>query len=156
MRTVARWALWWLVLAVLWLLYQGEYNKIEKIAAACAAAVAATVAVVVRRQERTDLRLEPRWLGRALRVPWQVVREFGIVTVFLARGLARRRVPPTGGFRTLAFPTGGARPAERGRRAFAALAMTYSANSYVVDMDEDEHAVVVHTLSPVPPGEELL
>jgi hypothetical protein len=39
---------------------------------------------------------------------------------------------------------------------FAALAVTYSPNSYVVDLDEDEHAVVVHTLSPVPPGQELL
>ena len=87
---------------------------------------------------------------------WQVVREFVLVTLFLGRALRRRRTPPTGGFRTLAFPTGGPRPAERGRRAFAALAITYSPNSYVVDMDQDAHVVVVHTLSPVPPGRDLL
>jgi multisubunit Na+/H+ antiporter MnhE subunit len=156
MGTLARWALWWLVLALLWLLYQGEYNRIEQVAAACAATLAATVAVLVWRQERTSVRLELHWLRRAAAVPWQVLREFGLLTVFLVRTLLRRRVPPTGGFRTLPFPTGGARPAERGRRAFAALAMTYSPNSYVVDMDEDEHAVVVHTLSPVPPGQERL
>ena len=40
----------------MWFLYQGEYNGIEQVAAACAAAVAATVAVVVRRQERTAIR----------------------------------------------------------------------------------------------------
>jgi multisubunit Na+/H+ antiporter MnhE subunit len=148
--------LWWVALVLLWLLYQGEYNRIEQIAAASAAALTATLAVVVRRQERTGLRLELRWLVRGARIPGQVLREFALITVFLARVAWRRRTPPTGGFRTLAFPTGGPRPAERGRRAFAALAMTYSPNSYVVDMDEDEQAVVVHTLSPVPPGRELL
>jgi len=156
MRTLARWALWLLALALLWFLYQGEWNGIEQVAAACAATVAAAVAVAVRMQERTDVRLELRWLARARAVPWQIVREFGLVTVFLVRALVRRRTPPTGGFRELEFPTGGARPAERGRRAFAALAITYSPNSYAVDMDEDEHTVLVHTLSPVPPGRELL
>jgi multisubunit Na+/H+ antiporter MnhE subunit len=150
MRNVGRWALWWLVLALLWLLYQGEYNRIEQVAAACAAALAATVAVLVRRQERTDVRLELRWLLKTAAVPWQVVREFWLVTVFLVRG------ERSAGMRRLPFPTGGARPAERGRRALAALAMTYSPNSYVVDMDEQTHEVVVHTLAPVPPGRELL
>src|SRR5205823_2513023 len=156
MRDFARWALWWLVLVFLWLLYQGEYNTIEQVAAACAAAVAATLAVLVRRQERAGVRLEARWLAKTAAVPWQIVREFALVTIFLARALAARRVPVTGGIRRLPFPTGGARPHERGRRVIAALAMTYSPNSYVVDMDQDANEVVVHTLSPVPPGQELL
>ena len=150
MRNVGRWALWWLVLVLLWLLYQGEYNRIEQIAAASAAAIAATVAVIVRRQERTDVRLELRWLLKTARVPWQVVREFWLVTAFLVRG------GRSAGMRRLPFPTGGARPAERGRRALAALAITYSPNSYVVDMDEEAGEVVVHTLAPVSPGAELL
>lgn len=150
MRTLARWALWWVVLVLLWFLYQGEYNRIEQVAAVCAAALAATLAVVVRAQEHTDVRLERRWLLKTVAVPWQIVREFGLLTAFLFR----RR--PSAGMRRLPFPTGGARPAERGRRALAALAMTYSPNSYVVDMDEEAGEVVVHTLSPVPPGEELL
>ena len=66
MRTFVRWAAWWVVLALLWLLYQGEYNRIEQIAAACAAAIAATVGVAVRRQERAGLRLEFGWAVRAL------------------------------------------------------------------------------------------
>ena len=156
MVTLLRFLLWWVVLVLLWFLYQGEYNLIEQIAAVCAATIAAAVAVVVRSQEQAGLRLEPGWAARGLKVPWQVVREFWIMTVFLARAVVARRVPPTGGFRTLPFPTGGARPAERGRRAFATLAITYSPNSYVLDMDEDERTVVVHTLSPVPPGQELL
>lgn len=156
MRALASWALWWLVLALLWLLYQGEYNTIEQVAAASAATIGATLAMLVRRQEHTGFRLELRWLRRASSVPWQVLREFWLMTTFLLRTLSRRDIPATGGFRALPFPTGGARPAERGRRAFAAIALTYSPNSYVVDMDEDEHAIVVHTLSPVPRGRELL
>jgi multisubunit Na+/H+ antiporter MnhE subunit len=156
MRILITWLGWWVVLALLWLLFQGEYNRIEQIAATSAAAVAATVAVLVRRQEPTGFRLETRWIARTWRVPWQVVREFGLMTVFLGRTLVRAGTPPTGGFRTLPFPTGGARPAERGRRAFAAVAITYSPNSYVIDMDEEQGAVVVHTLTPVPRGQELL
>jgi multisubunit Na+/H+ antiporter MnhE subunit len=153
MRDVARWAAWWVVLVFLWFLYQGDYNGIEQVAAACAAAVAATVAVVVRRQERTAIRVERRWLRKTAAVPWQVVREFALVTIFLARAL---RTPRAGETRRLPFPTGGARPHERGRRVLAAMAITYSPNSYVIDMDEDANEVVVHTLSPVPRGEELL
>jgi multisubunit Na+/H+ antiporter MnhE subunit len=156
MRTLARFALWWLALFFWWLLIQGDYNRIEKVAASCAAALGAAIAVRVRSGERAEIRLEGRWVLRTLRVPWQVVREFGIVTLFLGRTLARRRTPRTGGFRTLEFPTGGARPAERGRRVLAALAMTYSPNSYVVELEPDTHEVVVHTLSPVPPGQELI
>jgi multisubunit Na+/H+ antiporter MnhE subunit len=156
MRTLARFALWWVALIFLWLLIQGDYNRIEQVAAACAAALGATIAVLVQSVERTEIRLEARWVLRTLRVPWQVVREFGVVTLFLGRTLARRPIPRTGGFRTLQFPTGGARPAERGRRVLAALAMTYSPNSYVVELEPDTHEVVVHTLSPVPPGQELI
>ena len=80
--------------------------------------------------------------------------EFVVVTRVLVRALVERRVP-TGEFRAVPFPTGGSRPAERGRRAFVTLAMGYSPNSYVVDMDEERGLVLVHLLSPVPPGKEL-
>jgi len=150
MRELIRWLLWWVALALLWLLFQGEYNRIEQIAATCAAAVAATLAVVVRRQERTTVRIEWQWLAKTVAVPWQVVREFALLILFLVRR------PASGGVRRLPFPTGGARPADRGRRVLATLAMTYSPNSYVIDMDDEAHEVVVHTLYPVPRGEELL
>jgi hypothetical protein len=61
-----------------------------------------------------------------------------------------------GEFRTVPFPAGGARPTERGRRAFVALATGYSPNSYVVDVDEERGEVLVHLLRSVPSGEELV
>ena len=153
-KGAASWVVWWVALAVLWLLYQGEWNSMQLYAAASAAAVSATLALVVGRYAAPRARIEQRWLLRAKRVPAQIVVEFVVVTRVLVRALVERRVP-TGEFRAVRFPTGGSRPAERGRRAFVTLAMGYSPNSYVVDMDEERGLVLVHLLSPVPPGEEL-
>jgi len=148
MQAVGRWALAWCVLWALWLLYQGEWNAIEVWAAASAATLSLVVALLVRRFALPTARVEWRSLVRAARIPWLVVKEFGMVTAFLfQRG--------EGEFRRLDFPAGGARPAERGRRAFIAMATGYSPNSYVVDVDEDRGEVLVHVLRRVPRGEEL-
>jgi len=155
LRGAASWVLWWLSLALLWLLYQGEWNAIQLYAAASAGAVSATIAVLVRSYAGVRTRVERRWLVRLAGVPQSVVVEFAVVTRVLVRALIERRVP-TGEFRAVPFPAGGSRPAERGRRALVTMAMGYSANSYVVDIDEDEGLALLHLLSPVPRGEELL
>lgn len=148
MRTLAWLILVWVGLAALWLLYQGEWNAIQLYAAASAATLTLVVAVVIRVHALPSARVERRWLVGAARVPWNVVKEFGLVTAALLRGVE-------GEFRTVPFPAGGARPAERGRRAFVAVATGYSPNSYVLDVDEDRREVLVHVLRPVPEGEEL-
>ena len=149
MRIVAWVILVWVALAALWLLIQGEWNAIQLYAAASAATLSLVVGLVVRRSALPSWRVETRWLRRALWIPWQVVKEFGYVTLFLLRR-------GEGEFRTVSFPAGGARPAERGRRAFVAFATGYSPNSYVVDVDEEHGEVLVHLLRPVPSGEELV
>jgi multisubunit Na+/H+ antiporter MnhE subunit len=149
MQAVGRWAVGWVALWALWLLYQGEWNDIQLYAAASAATLSLVVALLVRRFALPAVRVERRWLVRAARIPWLVVKEFWMISVFLFRR-------GEGEFRRVPFPAGGARPAERGRRAFIALATGYSPNSYVVDVDEERGEVLVHVLSPVPPGEELV
>jgi multisubunit Na+/H+ antiporter MnhE subunit len=148
MRTVVWFILVWVGLAALWLLYQGEWNAIQLYAAAAAATLSLVVALVVRRGVLQSVRFERRWVASAARMPWSVVKEFAFVTVTLLRR-------GSGEFRTVPFPAGGARPAARGRRVFAAIATGYSPNSYVVDVDEERGEVLVHLLYPVPPGEEL-
>lgn len=148
MQAVVRWTLGWVALWALWLLIQGEWNAIQIYAAASAATLSLVVALVVSRFALPAARVERRWLVRAVRIPWLVVKEFWMITrVLLERG--------EGEFRRLDFPAGGARPAERGRRAFIAMATGYSPNSYVLDVDEERGEVLVHVLSPVPRGEEL-
>jgi hypothetical protein len=149
MRTVAWVILVWVALTAFWLLIQGEWNAIQLYAAASAATLSLVVGLGVRRWALPSARVEVRWLRRALWIPWQVVKEFGYVTLFLLRR-------GEGEFRTDSYPTGGARPAERGRRAFVALATGYSPNSYVVDVDRERGEVLVHLLRSVPPGEELV
>ena len=110
MRTLVWVILVWVGLAALWLLYQGEWNAIQLYAAASAATLSLLVALVVRRGALPSVRVERRWLVDAARVPWNVVKEFVFVTVTLFRR-------GEGEFRRVPFPAGGARPAERGRRA---------------------------------------
>jgi multisubunit Na+/H+ antiporter MnhE subunit len=150
-RRVGWWIFGWVVLGALWLLYQGEWNAVELYAAASAAALSVVVAFAVWGQALPAARVERRWLVRAGRIPWRVVREFGLITVFLVR-----QPRGEGEFRRLSFPAGGARPAERGRRAFVALATGYSPNSYVLDVDDDENVALVHVLSRVPEGQEMV
>jgi multisubunit Na+/H+ antiporter MnhE subunit len=148
MQAVVRWTLGWLALWALWLLVQGEWNAVQIYAAASAATLSIVVALIVSRFARPAARVERRWLVRAARIPWLVVKEFGMITWSLfERG--------EGEFRRLDFPAGGARPAERGRRAFIAMATGYSPNSYVLDVDEERDEVLVHVLRPVRRGEEL-
>jgi multisubunit Na+/H+ antiporter MnhE subunit len=148
MQTVGRWALAWLALWALWLLFQGEWNAIQVWAAASAATLTLVVGLLVRRFALPSARVEWRWLVRAARIPWLVVKEFWMVAAFLFRR-------EEGEFRRVEFPAGGARPAERGRRAFIAMATGYSPNSYVLDVDEERGEVLVHVLRRVPRGEEL-
>jgi multisubunit Na+/H+ antiporter MnhE subunit len=155
LRGAASWLLWWVALALLWLLYQGVWNPVELYAAAAAGAVSAGIAMLVRAYAAPRVRFERRWLVRTARVPLSVVAEFGVVTRVLVRALVERRVP-SGEFRAVPFPAGGSRPAERGRRALVTMAIGYSPNSYVVDIDQDQGLVLMHFLSPVPRGEELL
>lgn len=82
-----------------------------------------------------------------MRVPWQILEEFAIVTWFLVRALGGGGVA-TGTFRALDWPAAGDSPADRGRRAVIAVAATYSPNSYVVHVDEEEDVVLVHDLVP--------
>jgi multisubunit Na+/H+ antiporter MnhE subunit len=141
----------WVALGALWLLYQGEWNAIQLYAAVSAGALSLLAAWVVWQRTLPSLRVEPTYAVRAVRIPRQIVREFALVTRFLVR-----RRGDGGEFRALPFPAGGGRPPERGRRAFVALATGYSPNSYVVDVDEEQGLVLVHVLSKVPPGQELV
>src|SRR4051794_12079866 len=101
----------WVALGALWLLYQGEWNAVQLYAAVAAGALSLLAAWVVWGRTLPSLRVEPAYLVRTVRIPWQIVREFALVTLFLVR-----RRGDDGEFRALPFPAGGARPAERGRR----------------------------------------
>jgi hypothetical protein len=147
-RRLGGFGLRWAALFWLFLLYQGDMSGVDAAAAVIAATLAAGVAEAARAVAPSRARLEPSWAARALKVPWQIVVEFGIVAAALVRS-------PRGGgvFRTLRYPVAGATPEARARRALVAIAAAYSPNSYPVDVGDDG-VVLVHDLVPRP-GKEL-
>jgi hypothetical protein len=150
-RTIAIWALWWIALFWVWFAYQGEWNRIEWVAAACAATLGATLATAVARRGLLRFRIPLRAIADAKGVPLQIVIDFGIVSLALARRLAGR--PSNGTFVVRSFSSAGRGPQAAGDRAWRAVLATYSPNAYVADIDPRSHTVVLHDLVPHRPSE---
>lgn len=145
MRTVLFVLLWWAALFGWWLVLTGTNAGLEEIAAACAALLGALLALALRRHRLLRYRFEARWLARALKAPWKVVEELGIVFWALALHLTGRR-RFSSSYRAFAFPAGGDDPTSAGRRAVAAEADALSPNTIPVDIDEQRGLVLRHEL----------
>ena len=79
MKAVRFAVLWWLALGGWWLILVGTNAGLEEIAGASAATLGTLLALGLRRQRLTRYRFEPAWIVKALRFPWNVLRELGIV-----------------------------------------------------------------------------
>jgi hypothetical protein len=141
MRRAAAWLSWFAGLIVLWFLFVGTVQDVERIAGVCAAAIGATAVDVVRSQGVLGFRVERRWLQQTWKPVLRVVPEF----LLLMGALVRR---PRGSFRTLDFPAGGERHVDAGRRAFAVIVSSLAPNRLVVDVDRETRAALVHDLVP--------
>jgi multisubunit Na+/H+ antiporter MnhE subunit len=142
-KHVVAWVAWWLALFWLWMLLSGDWNHIEWIAAACGATVAATIGEVARTRADVAPRIPLRWIGRAWTVPHQIVIDFWIITLALARSLVRRSIV-RGEFRVHHFPASEG----PGVRAWAAWAAQFSPNAYVIELDPERDRALVHDLVP--------
>ena len=146
MSRILAWGAWFLALFFFWLLLAGEWNRTELVAAAAAAAAAATLAEVAR--ARLDPSAPPplEALTQVPAVLVAVVVDFAIVIWALVAGLAHGRVVRgTFTVRTRHDLRGSGAGAAR-RRAWVALAATYSANAYVLEIDAADGTVLLHDL----------
>ena len=139
--------LWWVALGCWWLILVGTNAGLEEIAAACAATLGTLLALGLRKQGLTRYRFEWVWIAKALKLPWQVLRELGIVFWVLALHLTRVR-PVRSVYRAFPFPAGGADPTSRGRRALAATLDSLAPHTYPVDIDTERGVVLRHELDP--------
>ena len=153
MRALTTWVLWWIVLFWLWFALQGEWNRIEWVAAACMAMVGATLATLIA--SRGLLRYRVPWsaVAASARVPLQVVIDFGIVTGVLVRRLAGRDV--RGRFVVRRFQPTGRGATRAGDVAWRTVAAMFSPNALPIEVDPDEgisffHDLVVHRSSEEP------
>jgi hypothetical protein len=143
-RAALTYLAWWVAMFWLWLAYQGEWNRIEWVAAACAATLAATLATALAALGLLRYRIPARAITDSKRVPLQIVVDFGIVAVALARRLTGRRI--AGRFVTRSFESAGSGGLAAGDQAWRSVLATYSPNAYVVDVDPGRHSVLLHDL----------
>jgi len=143
-RPVLTFAVWWIALFWLWLAYQGEWNRIEWVAAAGAATLGAALLIGVAALGLVSFRVPLRAVVQSKRVPVQIAIDFGIVSLALVRRLLGRSVD--GRFVTRAFPSAGSDATAAGDRAWRAVLGTYSPNAYVIDVDPGRHSVLLHAL----------
>ncbi|HET7556037.1 MAG TPA: hypothetical protein VFJ75_10340 [Gaiellaceae bacterium] len=145
MRTALFVLLWWAALFGWWIVLTGTNAGLEELAAACAAVLAALVAVGLRRLGLLRYRFEARWLLKALKVPYKVVEEIGIVFWALLLHMAGLR-RMSSRYRAFEFPAGGDDPTSAGRRAVAVEADAISPNTVPVDVDRERKLLLRHEL----------
>ena len=152
MRLLLTWALWWIALFWLWFALQGEWNRIEWVAAACMATVGASLATLIASRGLLRVRVPLSAVTASARVPLQVVIDFGIVTAVLARRLAGQDI--SGRFVVREFVPRGRGATRRGDVAWRTLAAMFSPNALPIDVDPDERTALFHDLVVHHPSEE--
>jgi multisubunit Na+/H+ antiporter MnhE subunit len=130
----------WAVLFGLWQLYVGQTTTQTTIAGAIAATLATGTCILLARLGLYRFGLDLRRLRPAVTLPWDVVRDFGRVTLALTRGR------PAGAFREVDVPARSA-----GDRALVGLLGSIAPNAYVVDVDRDRGTALLHELDPGSP-----
>ena len=139
MRHLRAWLILWVALFLAWLLFSGDVNRIEVIAAACAATVGATIGEIARTKAGVHAAVPLRLVVPVLRAVAQVVPDFGYLIWALAtgvRGQTKRR----------AFHDVGDDPRSVGARAVALWSANLSPNAIAIDIDRDRHESIVHDL----------
>jgi hypothetical protein len=143
-RLVRTYVLWWIGLFWWWFALQGEWNRIEWVAAACMATVGAALGTAIAARGLLRFRPPFRAIADARGVPAQVVIDFAIVTGALARRIAGGSVE--GSFVVRSFPSAGKGAPSAGDRGVRAVLATLSPNAYAVDLDPSSHSVLLHDL----------
>lgn len=141
------WLGWFVVLNLLWLVFISAWVLEEAILGVVAAAVAATAAEAVREQGLAGFRPHARWLWRARVLPWQAVRESGLVLAALLRQLTGG-APVRGRFRLVPVALPDDPDEQAAKRALLTAGESFSPNSYVVTIDNRKDQILLHELVP--------
>jgi hypothetical protein len=151
-RLARTYVLWWISLFWSWFALQGEWNRIEWVAAACMATVGAALGTLLVARDLLRYRVPLVAISSAARVPLQVVLDFAIITMFLFRRLRGEDV--RGSFVTRRFEPRGHGSTRRGDVGWRTITATYSPNAIVIDVDPEAGISLFHDLVPHRPSEE--
>lgn len=144
------WLAWCVALNVLWLVFISAFDAAETVLGLVASAVGATAASAVRETRLIHFHPRARWILAGWRIPWRMLVETGMVLHVLWLRIARGK-PIAGRFVAQPFRLG--RDADRApaRRALFTIGASIAPNTYVVGIDQDEEAALLHELAPQPP-----
>jgi len=135
-------AVYWLtgtaLLFGLYLLYAG-ISAHEAIVGAGAAAIAAAAVEAVRGAEHPRFLPHIAWLGRALRLPYQILRDNALLVRNLADG-------GQGRFVRIPFDAGGSDAHGIAQRTLETFYRTTPPNSIVIGIDRERNEILMHVL----------
>lgn len=143
MRHLRAWLILWVALFLAWLLFSGDINRIEVIAAACGATLAATIGELARTKAGIRAAVPARLVVPVLRAVVQVVPDFGYLVWALVLSIVRREVL-RGQTKRRAFHDVGDDPHSVGARAVALWSANFSPNAIAIDIDREHEQSIVH------------
>lgn len=145
----------WCALFALWWLFVGAWSGWNLVWGAVIATVA-TVTALLSAPTTAASFAGARRLRDVAAAARQVVLDFGVITVVLARALATRDRGPHGSFVARRTDLGDGHPGAGAERAWRSLMATYSPNAYVVEVEPRTGTALLHDLKVWRPSEEPL
>jgi multisubunit Na+/H+ antiporter MnhE subunit len=142
---VGSWLAWWMLLLSFWIAIDDSLAFDEVLAGAGAAAIGALVAVLALHQAAVRLRIRPRWLVPALRLPGQVAADTVTVYAALWRRIVRGEQPDSG-FVTEPARYGDDSAEDMTRRVLLIGARSLAPNAFVLGIDAETDTMVLHRL----------
>lgn len=131
----------------LWVILDDSVAADELIAGAAASAISAVIAEMACHQAGGQVLLRARWLVPALRLPWLLVRDTGVVFAALWLRLVRGQEPRSQ-FREEPARYGPDTAEGRSRRSLLVGAMSFTPTKFVLGLDRERGTAVVHELLP--------
>lgn len=139
---------WFIISFALWLWFVDSLALPEIWVGLAVAALATALALMERHYSPSRFRPRARWALLLKRVPGEVLRDSGVLAVALWRRLARGERTRSA-FRIVPFSrVGDDDPEPVTWRAFVTAATSITPNTYVIGVDRERQAVLVHQLVP--------
>jgi hypothetical protein len=130
-----------------WMILNNSAALDELLAGTGAAALAALFVLWVGARAGVRLRVRARWLAPAARLPWDVLRDTGIVFAALWWRVARGEQPASR-LRELPARYGGTDAESVTRRVLLVAGRSVAPNAFAVSLEPGRDVLVVHELVP--------
>ncbi len=148
MRSFTAGLLVWVALLGLWFFFIFQFSISELVVGAAASSI--TLFALHRSLCAAPIAadLQPTWLATICSVPGMTGEGLRMLVAALARHL--RGEPSRSVWQDIPFHPAGSDREKAGRRALATLFTTFAPNSYVVGIDTQKNAMLVHSLEDTP------